>query len=283
MKTINVELINAFTANGNGGNPAGVVLGAEGLSEKQKLMIAQAVGYSETAFVTADDSADFAVSFYTVTDEVDFCGHATLATFSTLFKQGIVPAGQFTQRTKAGLLEVHIEPDGQVMLQQNTPTWLKTFSKADVSSLFDNLEPGELPIESLTTGLSDLILPVAKGTLEQLSPNDDAIAEFSRKHNLVGIHAFEICSEKSKYTANCRNFAPLFGIPEESATGSSNGALACYLTKHLGPKDEFLFEQGKAMNCRSELKAVVKYRNDKFHSVVVGGYAAPIGTKQVVV
>jgi len=51
----------------------------------KKLKIAQAVGYSETAFVATDDVADYSVSFFTITGEVDFCGHATLAIFSAIF------------------------------------------------------------------------------------------------------------------------------------------------------------------------------------------------------
>lgn len=283
MTTIRVELVNAFTANGSGGNPAGVVLDAEGLNDAQKLSIAQKVGFSETAFVTRDDVADFAVSFYTVTDEVDFCGHATLATFSTLYRSGILSSGKYTQRTKAGILEVNIEPSGQVMLQQNSPTWLKSFSASEVSELFDNLELSAMPIEALTTGLPDLILPVETGSLDGLKPKDNAISEFCRANNLVGIHAFELNKNDNNYTASCRNFAPLFGIPEESATGSSNGALACYLSKHIGLQSEFVFEQGRAMNCRSEIKAKVVLDGLEYHTVFVGGTAESTGTLQVTI
>ena len=81
-------MVNAFTVNREGGNPAGVVLQADGLSFNEKLKIAQTVGYSETAFVSEDNNADLALSFFTVTGEVDFCGHATLAAFSLMFKKG---------------------------------------------------------------------------------------------------------------------------------------------------------------------------------------------------
>ena len=60
---IEVALVSAFTVNGKGGNPAGVVFNADNLSDAEKLKIAQAVGYSETAFVASDNEADFEVSF----------------------------------------------------------------------------------------------------------------------------------------------------------------------------------------------------------------------------
>lgn len=60
---VEAYLVNSFTANGSGGNPAGVVLNADNLSNEAKLAIAQAVGYSETAFVSQDDEVDFELSF----------------------------------------------------------------------------------------------------------------------------------------------------------------------------------------------------------------------------
>ena len=115
MLNIEVALVNSFTENGKGGNPAGVVFNADQLSDAQKLKIAQAVGYSETAFVSSDDEADYEVSFFTTTGEVDFCGHATLATFSTMYQKGTLTAGAYVQRTKAGMLSVIIESNGSAI------------------------------------------------------------------------------------------------------------------------------------------------------------------------
>ena len=91
-------------------------------------------------------------------------------------------------------------------------------------------------------------------------------------------------------TASCRNFAPLFGIPEESATGSASGALACYLTTHLRYKsldgkhsNSFIFEQGRAMDCASIITASVESNGEDIHKVKVGGFAQEIGTQEVVV
>jgi len=135
MKTIEVHLVNAFTAFDEGGNPAGVVLNADSLSAEEKLKVAQAVGYSETAFVSKDEYADVALSFFTVTGEVDFCGHATLAAFSLMFQQGILKAGDYTQRTKAGMLGVSITGDGNVVMEQKSPEFTQRLPYEDVSEL----------------------------------------------------------------------------------------------------------------------------------------------------
>lgn len=288
LQNINAILVNSFTMDGKGGNPAGVVLNADDLSYSEKLKIAQAVGYSETAFVSKDAEVDFEISFFTVTDEVDFCGHATLATFSTLFNKKLIVAGKYRQRTKAGILDVNVEESGRVVMEQACPTYLQTFEYEDIAHLIglpiDILSSTQLPIEVISTGLHDVIVPVPLGHLDKIQVDNDKLSEFCEKHDLIGMHAFELNNSESEFTASCRNFAPLFGIPEESATGSSTGALACYLAKHVFKDKEtqdFFFEQGRAIGCASRLSASVKFNSGQVTKVEVGGFAKQIGQLKV--
>ena len=285
MNNIEVTLVSSFTVNGKGGNPAGVVFNADKLSDAQKLKIAQTVGYSETAFVSNDDEVDFEVSFFTKTGEVDFCGHATLATFSTMYHKGILTAGSYVQRTKAGILSVIIESNGKIVMEQQLPEKIDFFSYQEISKVIgiesSILESTNLPIEVISTGLPDVIIPVPYGYLDEIEPDDELIADFCQKHKVVGFHVFELCEPESILTASCRNFAPLFGISEESATGSSSGALACYLTEHLALGSDYVFEQGRAMNCTSIITASVKSDDSTIINVKVGGYASSIGAMVV--
>lgn len=286
---MNVEayLVNSFTANGTGGNPAGVVLHADKLSYGEKLEIAQAVGYSETAFVSQDEEADFELSFFTVTGEVDFCGHATLAAFSTMYQKGIVTEGRYVQRTKAGLLPVTIKSNGHIIMEQKLPEYLGRFDYEVISELIGIestvLESTKLPIEIISTGLPDLLVPVPHGYLDKIQVNEHLLSDFCKKHDLVSLHAFELYEKDSGMTASCRNFAPLFGIPEESATGSASGALACYLTKHLPGKYSncFTFEQGRAMDCVSIITAAVELKEQAIVKVMVGGFAHEAGLQKI--
>ncbi|MFT6984565.1 MAG: PhzF family phenazine biosynthesis protein [Psychromonas sp.] len=282
---IEVTLVNAFTADGQGGNPAGVVFNADKLSDGQKLQIAQAVGYSETAFVCRDEVADYALSFFTTTGEIDFCGHATLATFSTMYQMGIITAGSYVQRTKAGMLSVTIESDGKVVMDQNAPRKLGEFSYQEISHLIgidsNILKRTQLPIEIISTGLADVMIPVPNGYLDLIRPNDEIITDFCKKHKVVGLHVFELGTPETRFSASCRNFAPLFGISEESATGSSCGALACYLTEHLALGSDYIFEQGRAMNCTSIIMASVQSNHSTRINVKVGGFAKSMGTVYV--
>ncbi|WP_105180907.1 PhzF family phenazine biosynthesis protein [Pseudoalteromonas sp. T1lg21] len=287
--TITAFLVNSFSANNTGGNPAGVVLNADKLTNAEKLTIAKEIGFSETAFVSQDHEVDFAVSFFTTTEEVDFCGHATLAVFATLFEQGLLKPGYYTQRTKAGLLGVTIAADGQVTMEQALPKYLGNFAYDDLAGLLGldetTLAKTGLPIDVITTGLPDIIVAVPNGYLDKITIDEVALSEFCLQHNVIGVHAFELCEEQSELTASCRNFAPLVGIPEESATGSASGALACYLSKHVFVQQEkhFKFEQGRAMGCSSHISASVYSDEQGVYKVLVGGYANHLGTQQVVI
>ncbi|MBN7821159.1 PhzF family phenazine biosynthesis protein [Bowmanella yangjiangensis] len=284
---VNAFLVNAFTASGSGGNPAGVVLNADNLSDQDKLKIARTVGFSETAFVSQDEEVDFALSFFTVTDEVDFCGHATVATFSTLYQQGLISEGRYIQRTKAGLLGVTVAFDGQIVMEQALPDYLGVIDYQTIAEMIgldaELLASTRLPVEIISTGLPDIIVPVPFGYLDKIQVNNALLSDYCKQHNLVGIHAFELCDKDSGPTASCRNFAPLFGIPEESATGSANGALACYLTKHLADKlaSPFSFEQGRAMGCVSRITVSVESNEQGIVKVCVGGFAREIGLQTV--
>ncbi|MEF1227124.1 PhzF family phenazine biosynthesis protein [Vibrio fortis] len=286
MENIEVFLVNAFTKEGSGGNPAGVVLNADHLNDEDKLHIAQIIGYSETAFVSSDAEVDFEVSFFTTTSEVDFCGHATLATFSVLHQKGFITDGQYRQRTKAGILPVSVNALGEVTMEQALPTFGRSFSDSKVAGLIgideNVLDSLILPAQVVSTGLPDLIIQVPKGYLDKVNIDEAKLIEFSKEHELVGAHVFEL-SDGTEVTASCRNFAPLFGISEESATGSASGALACYLDKYLATEHarSFVFEQGRAMGALSQIFASVESNKHGVQRVKVGGVANVIGSKIV--
>ncbi|ENU1225146.1 MULTISPECIES: PhzF family phenazine biosynthesis protein [Providencia] len=277
-----VYLVNSFTQNNTGGNPAGVVLNPPALSTSQKIAIAQQVGFSETAFVYNSEDTDFEVDFYTAEGEVDFCGHATLAVFFTLASLKLISSGCYTQKTKAGVLSVSVSPNNIVM-DQALPTLRTGPNINEVAAALgitrEMITETGLPIMIVSTGLPDIIIPVNTGYLDLLQPNYEAITRISKESNAIGFHVFEL-SEDPSITAHCRNFAPLYGINEESATGSASGALGCYLVNYILPnKTQFLFEQGRAMGCSSLIHVTIHSQAKNITQVKVGGQAAMIDTQ----
>ena len=277
MIQVKVHLIRAFSIAGQGGNLAGVVLGADALTDVQKQSIAKQVGVSETAFVSQSDKADYSLSFFTPTIEVDFCGHATLSAFWLLRHLQHISAGRYQQETKAGVLAVEVALNGDVLMSQSLPIWSAEFSAEAIAPMLgiqpQHIIQSTLPIQAVSTGLVDVMIPVPYGVLDCLDIDSDAIARFCQQHHCVGFHVFEMNPLTAPYTASCRNFAPAVGIPEESATGSSSGALACYLNRHIGRLSS-VFEQGRAMQMSSRIVTQLTIDDGELSHVQVGGEGA---------
>ncbi len=284
---IEVYLVNSFTTDGKGGNPAGVVLHANLLSDQQKQEIAKIVGFSETAFVSNDNECDFKVGFFTTVEEVDFCGHATLAVFSLMFQKGIISSGVYHQRTNVGVLPVTVKEDGSVVMNQQLPVFLGSFTYKQISEVLDIdeeiLESTGMPIEVISTGIADAFIPVPENILDTIKPDDKRITDFCREQNILSFHLFEFPSGNVEYTASCRNFSPILGISEESATGSSCGALACYLARNLKSSKSYnyVFEQGRAMGASSRITASVALNGKEITEVKVGGVGTLTGSRFV--
>ena len=279
---VDVYVAVAFSKDAKGGNKAGVVLGRSELTSVQKAAIAKEMGYSETAFVLDSDKADFKLQYFTPTEEVPLCGHATIAAFSTLKLLNMLDKPDCTIETEAGILNIHIKDDGLILMEQNRPAYLEVLDSDIFTGCIErNFIDHRFPIQIVSTGLNDVMLPVdSVEHLEQLSPDFEMIANMTKEKEAVGVHAFTLI-KKSDVTAICRNFAPLYGIDEESATGTANCALACYLFKYYKQQSQYVFEQGHNMGDISRIVVNLSYHGDVIDSVFVGGYGYLLGKKSL--
>lgn len=277
---VKVYTVNSFAKSINGGNPAGVVLNADGLSDVEMKKIAGVVGFSETAFVMKSDLADFMVRFFTPNEEVDFCGHATIAVFHTISSKGYIKSGRYSQETKAGILDVQVMEDLSIMMNQNIPSYHEIIEKQEIADSL-NITVDEmlenLPVQIVSTALRDILVPIKSlDILNSINPDFKKVENISSKYNTVGYHIFTLES-LNESNAHCRNFAPLYGIPEESAIGTSNGALACYLYKYGKLKHDHItnisIEQGYSMERPSEIKIALTTKEKEITEVRVGGTA----------
>ena len=282
MKVI-INTLNAFSKTENGGNPAGVLLDANFLSEFEMQNLAAKVGFSETAFILKSNIADYKIKFYTPYAEVDLCGHATIATFYLLAQKGIIGAGEYTQETKAGILKVENHQDGVIYMYQNKPRFYQEIDKkelADSLNISVNTIMQNYPAQIVSTGLRDILIPInSLDELHKIRPDFNKIISISKKYDVVGYHLFTLDTKYSS-TAHCRNFAPLYDIPEEAATGTSNGALSCYLYKYGIVSEDIarylIFEQGYSMQKPSEILTSLVVQKEEIIEVKVGGIAQDI-------
>ena len=263
----------AFSKDGAGGNKAGVVLDQAALTSAQKQEIAKEVGYSETVFFSESKTADYRLEYFTPMDEVPLCGHATVAAFVVLNTLNRLAKRDCTIETGAGILRIQVQADGMVLMEQNRPTYAEILEPSELSDCFDEraFAPG-LPIRIVSTGLRDIRLPIrSEEALAGLKPDFKATKRLSAEKNVVGVHAFTL-AEGGGIDAVCRNFAPLYGIDEESATGTSSGALDSYLFRYGERKSRYVYEQGRELGAASRITVQLETDGEGIKAVFVGGY-----------
>ena len=274
-------VVDAFTDQLFGGNPAGVVLLETEQFPEEKLMlqIAAELRYSETAFIRQHSDKEFTIRYFTPKAEVELCGHATIASFYLLHLEGLA-AGQCLCHTLAG--DLHIEAGEKVMMQMAMPRIVATIE--DMEEIYKALGVNHyrptMPVQIAYSGLNDIMLPLPDvDTLQNLKPDMAAIAAITKRYDAVSFHVFAF--DNDGYTAHVRDFAPLYDIPEESATGTANAALTYYLQQCdcLGAEADCAFLQGEAMGRPS----VVATRIQKDGSIYVGGTAAIVAKGELFV
>lgn len=309
---IEIYQLDAFTDVPFGGNPAGVVPHAEGLSDEHMQKIAREMNLSETAFVTdlrqakqAPGDPDFLVRFFTPQSEVDLCGHATIATFWLLAELGVISPGhgageaeeeiRVYQKTGAGGLPVDLlfgceGGPARVMMTQALPQVAFTLDEPEIKQLERILRapqgsitgfPGPKP-QSVSTGLLDLIVPVTSmEALFSMRPDMAALAQYCREREVISVHCFSMDTVDAAATVHCRDFAPAVGIPEEAATGTASGATGAYLVLNQlvdtkQPVTRIICEQGHVMKRPSVIHVEIGMEGREITSVRVGGSAVTV-------
>ncbi|MBS4175239.1 PhzF family phenazine biosynthesis protein [Bacillus sp. FJAT-49736] len=241
MREIRVYHVDAFTEEKFGGNTAGVVLDAEKLTEKEMQNIAKELNLPESVFLLPSnkDDVDYKVKFFTPTEEINFCGHATVGVtwlLATEFglaekKDGIV------LETNIGKVPVVWHKDNgkviHVEMTQVTPkTHDLTMDLEELSQLIGvDIESIDLhyPIKLANTGNWHLLIPMKnQEDIDKATPDLVKLGKHNKDNNISTTHLFTF-NTTNDYDLYTRDFAPGVGIPEDPVTGAANGALAGFL------------------------------------------------------
>ncbi|WP_327129502.1 PhzF family phenazine biosynthesis isomerase [Streptomyces sp. NBC_01727] len=257
--------IDSFTRTPFTGNPAGVVLDAEGMTDAAMLALARELNNSETAFVLPPDGPDHdvRVRFFTPTTEVPACGHATVGThFARAIEYGL-PSCSLVQKTGGGLLQrVEIHRDGdhvRIGIHQGSAVFGPELGGRQVDRLREALgvRLGDLtdsgPVQIVSTGHSKVLVELRnRAVVDGLRPDSTALTELSREVGSNGFFVFTRATHDPSLLTWSRMFAPAIGIPEDPVTGNGHGPLGAYLVRHgivAAPGGQLTFTgcQGAAM------------------------------------
>ncbi|GAA1545842.1 PhzF family phenazine biosynthesis isomerase [Actinomadura kijaniata] len=228
----------AFSDDPEGGNPAGVVLDASGLSDADRLEIAAELGYSESAFLTAppaglgEPGRAYTLRFFSPKAEVSFCGHATVATAVALAERH--GPGAFTFATPAGTVPVEVAAAGDGTLRATLTSVEPYVARAEepdraLAALHwsaDQLDPA-LPPRFAYAGARHLVLAAA--TRERLADLDydfTALTEYMTAHDLTTV---QLVWRESDTVFHVRDPFPVGGVVEDPATGAAAAAFGAYL------------------------------------------------------
>ena len=270
-----VYVMDSFSDRIFGGNQAGVVLADKALEPAVMQQVAAELKHSETAFVWQTEEGN-RLRYFTPAGEVDLCGHATVAVFALLRRLGRIEDGTHRALTRAGALEIEVSGE-TVWIDMAPPKTLGILPEESWEELYGayglTLEdrPADLPPEIVSTGLADIMMPVRDHeTLLRAVQDERTVTELSRRFDVTGVHMFCL-GEEAVY---CSNFAPLYDIPEECATGTSNGALTYYLYERslVEPERENLFLQGEHMERPSRILSRLTVQDGAVR-VRIGGQA----------
>ncbi len=230
----------AFSADPKGGNPAGVVLYAAGLSNDEMLAIAADVGFSETAFLTpppadldAPPGRGFTLRYFSPLAEVAFCGHATVATAVVLGER--TGPGDFVFSTPAGVVPVtvnerdglpyatltSVEPHVSAVAEDSLAEALAALGWAS-----DELDPA-LPPAIANAGNDHLV--IAAATRERLAAVDYDFERLKALMEKLGLTTVQLAWRESNTVFHVRDPFPVGGVVEDPATGAAAAAFGAYL------------------------------------------------------
>lgn len=279
-----IQLVKAFATNPDQGNPAGVLLNADHLSADEMTAIAAQLGFSESAFVQDSNIADFKLRFFSPTQEVGLCAHATIAAFHTLNHVGrLMFDGEIShtsQETQLGVFEIEVHQDGLVTMQQAPVEYLAIENDRHKISKLLNINANDFldyPLELVSTGTPKMMIPVKNlDCIKMIRPNLDAISDYCEKSQCRGLYPFTPETLDTNHDFFARQFNPLAGINEDPITGIAAGALGCYAKKYgLISKAQIVVEQGYFMNKGGLIFVSIS------DPVRVGGYAVNFGERLI--
>lgn len=291
-RSIQIFQVDAFTDRLFTGNPAGVVLGAESLSDDEMLAIARELNNGDTAFVLPPESPDHdvRVRFFTPRTESGFVGHATVATHFVLSRLPGAPR-RLRQRQKAGLVDVEVRGDGaarRIAVRQSAPPLGRELAERERLAVLDALALSSNDLDPrcemrIVGGAGNRLLIGVRGPqqLKAMKPDFARLTTLSAQLGASGHFVFTLDPQIEGCLVQSRMFCPAMGIPEDPVSGNAHGLLGAYLLHHgLLPRDgdgaAFSGAQGHFVNRPGRVDVEVEFKDGALAGVWIIGNATMV-------
>jgi trans-2,3-dihydro-3-hydroxyanthranilate isomerase len=287
---LNFVTVDVFTDRQFGGNPLAVVTNGEGLSAQQMQSIAAEFNLSETTFVLPPKALEHTahVRIFTPRAEIPFAGHPNVGTAFVVAQEGgcygkAVAGTSMTFEEAAGLVRMEL-------LQQNSATVGARLEAPQPLAIGDPL-PADVIADACSIATTDIEArnhqPCLAGcgntfvfaelkdrkALATAQPRAEAFARHVPRERAAGIHLY-VRSPEDGADIQSRMFAPMHGIPEDPATGSSNVALVGLLAQ-LRPEADLRLSlklgQGIEMGRPSILLGAAEKKAGRVVTTSIGG------------
>ena len=257
---IRVLHYDAFTDQPGKGNPAGIVPDAGGFSDEQMLAAAAAVGFNETAFIMSSSAADMKLRYFTPGQEMDLCGHVTVASLFMLDEQGKVASDKLLIETRAGILPVTLNREkGRTQIGMQQAPYREEYFNGSISALADAVGLTEKDLDERypavygSTGSWTLLLPVKHlDAFRKMKPDNRRFPGILTQYPRASVHPFCLETIHPEASMHGRHFSsPFSGTVEDPVTGTASGVMGMYYQKHIennapgGKSREILVEQGQ--------------------------------------
>jgi PhzF family phenazine biosynthesis protein len=283
--------VDAFTHTRFTGNPATVVLDADGQSDATLRAVAREFPHAEVAFVFAANGADHDVRlrFFNARKEAPFVGHATVAAHAVLLALGRRSVGVCRQHSGIGIVEVTASAEGaagqgpviefrQGVADLDTPLPFKTTLRVAEALRLPATQLHEImPARVARKGGTRLLVPVADPRqLDGLSPNADTLLSLGTELGADGFFVFALTRIADEWSTDSRMFCPALGIPEDPVSGNAHAMLAAYLWD-LGQfgknSPAFTGRQGRQMQRPGQVSVRLEVAQGSLVAAHIGGSA----------
>jgi PhzF family phenazine biosynthesis protein len=270
---LKVEKVSAFAYKNRGGNPAGVLILDEMLSEKQMLEIAKEVNYSETAFLLKQANS-FRIRYFSPETEIAFCGHATIASGFVLGQKFGLGIYDLVLNNDKIQIEVTKNSNKIFTSINSVKTYTYDIEEDYINNIIDafsfsrNDLNEKYPIKVSFSGINNLILFIKnKNTLQEMKYDFEKVKELMINKNIVTIN---ILWEENENLFHSRNAFAYGGVYEDPATGSAAIALGEYL-RSMGIKKSGEIEILQGFDMKQPSQLFVSFNETLNSSIKVSG------------